>query len=68
MKEKLKNNLLKNINQNVPKIFHFNFDDPNLDKKWAKKDADITDYFNYGFNESIWKLYANKVRSLGLNE
>ena len=26
--------------------------------------ADITDYFNYGFNEDSWKLYCSKQNRL----
>lgn len=26
--------------------------------------ADITDFFNYGFNEEIWKQYCEKQRKL----
>ena len=28
------------------------------DKLWCKLGADITDYFNYGFNERTWKVYS----------
>lgn len=27
-------------------------------------DADITDYFNYGFNEESWKVYCDKQKYL----
>eukprot|EP00485_Elphidium_margaritaceum_P004301 CAMPEP_0202697174 /NCGR_PEP_ID=MMETSP1385-20130828/10498_1 /ASSEMBLY_ACC=CAM_ASM_000861 /TAXON_ID=933848 /ORGANISM="Elphidium margaritaceum" /LENGTH=291 /DNA_ID=CAMNT_0049353553 /DNA_START=54 /DNA_END=929 /DNA_ORIENTATION=- len=27
------------------------------DKPWTDKNADITDWFNYGFNEATWKQY-----------
>lgn len=26
--------------------------------------ADITDYFNYGFNEELWKLFCEKQRRM----
>lgn len=29
------------------------------DKPWNKPGADITDYFNYGFNETTWREYCN---------
>ena len=32
------------------------------DKPWRKPGADITDYFNYGFNELTWKMYCQKQR------
>ena len=34
------------------------------DKPWKKPGADITDYFNYGFNENTWKMYCNKQRAM----
>eukprot|EP00043_Microstomoeca_roanoka_P013266 m.129862 g.129862 ORF g.129862 m.129862 type:complete len:407 (+) comp15710_c0_seq1:224-1444(+) len=30
------------------------------EKPWREPGADISDYFNYGFNEETWKLYAKK--------
>ncbi|WUR02201.1 FIP1-like 1 protein [Vairimorpha necatrix] len=38
----------------------FEFDITKLDEKpWNKPGEDITDYFNYGFNETTWKEYCN---------
>ncbi|KAF9764910.1 Pre-mRNA polyadenylation factor fip1 [Nosema granulosis] len=38
----------------------FEFDLNSLDEKpWNKPGADVTDYFNYGFNETTWKEYCN---------
>jgi hypothetical protein len=34
------------------------------DKPWRKPGADITDYFNFGFNESTWKAYCMKQRQI----
>ncbi|KAG2175474.1 hypothetical protein INT43_001121 [Umbelopsis isabellina] len=34
------------------------------DKPWRKPGADITDYFNYGFNETTWRAYCNKQKLL----
>jgi len=34
------------------------------DKPWRKPGADITDYFNYGFNENTWKRYCNKQKAM----
>ena len=28
------------------------------DKPWQRPDSDLTDYFNYGFTENTWRLYA----------
>ena len=32
------------------------------DKPWRKAGADITDYFNFGFNEQSWKAYCDKQK------
>jgi pre-mRNA 3'-end-processing factor FIP1 len=32
------------------------------DKPWNKPGADITDYFNYGFNETTWREYCSMQR------
>ena len=34
------------------------------DKPWRKPGADITDYFNYGFNESTWLGYTERQRRM----
>ncbi|KAF7869879.1 hypothetical protein EAF04_004663 [Stromatinia cepivora] len=34
------------------------------DKPWRRPGTDISDYFNYGFDEFTWALYANKQESL----
>ncbi|KAJ3206795.1 hypothetical protein HDU82_004299 [Entophlyctis luteolus] len=34
------------------------------DKPWRRPGADITDYFNFGFNEVSWRAYCNKQKSL----
>lgn len=34
------------------------------DKPWRKPGADITDYFNFGFNENTWRLYCTKQKSI----
>jgi pre-mRNA 3'-end-processing factor FIP1 len=34
------------------------------DKPWRRPGTDITDYFNYGFDEFTWALYAAKQDSL----
>ena len=34
------------------------------DKPWRKPGADLTDYFNFGFNENTWKAYCEKQRVL----
>ncbi|TPX49590.1 hypothetical protein SeMB42_g02546 [Synchytrium endobioticum] len=34
------------------------------DKPWRKPGADISDYFNFGFNEQTWRLYVQKQKRL----
>ncbi|XP_034044317.1 pre-mRNA 3'-end-processing factor FIP1 isoform X2 [Thalassophryne amazonica] len=34
------------------------------EKPWRKPGADLSDYFNYGFNEDTWKVYCDKQRRL----
>lgn len=34
------------------------------DKPWRKPGADITDYFNYGFDELTWSAYCSKQDKL----
>lgn len=38
------------------------------DKPWRKPGADITDYFNYGFNEDTWRAYCERQKKMRLNE
>ncbi|EQB61197.1 polyadenylation factor i complex subunit fip1 [Vairimorpha apis BRL 01] len=41
----------------------FEFDISKLDEKpWNKPGEDITDYFNYGFNETTWREYCDMQR------
>jgi pre-mRNA 3'-end-processing factor FIP1 len=34
------------------------------DKPWRKPGADVTDYFNYGFDEFTWTAYCQKQEGL----
>lgn len=38
------------------------------EKPWRKPGADITDYFNYGFNEETWRAYCERQKRVRLNE
>ncbi|XP_013399653.1 pre-mRNA 3'-end-processing factor FIP1 isoform X2 [Lingula anatina] len=38
----------------------------NEEKPWRKPGADVTDYFNYGFNEDTWMQYCEKQRRMRL--
>lgn len=44
----------------VPAV-EFNLDSLE-DKPWRKPGADITDYFNYGFNEDTWRAYCERQK------
>jgi pre-mRNA 3'-end-processing factor FIP1 len=63
------------VDSSAPKTFdieaHGEFDGVDIfdvdidtfeDKPWRKPGADITDYFNFGFNENSWKAYSTKQR------
>lgn len=38
------------------------------DKPWRKPGADITDYFNYGFNEETWRAYCERQKQMRIHE
>jgi len=37
---------------------------PDNDKPWRRPGADVSDFFNYGFDEFTWALYATKQENL----
>lgn len=37
---------------------------PENDKPWRRPGTDVSDYFNYGFDEFTWALYASKQDSI----
>jgi hypothetical protein len=45
-----------------PLIYHV---DPSEfeEKPWRRPGSDLTDWFNYGFNEESWKLWGEKKHS-----
>lgn len=45
-------------------IYDFDLETLAEEKPWNKPGADITDYFNYGFNEETWMKYCQKQRQL----
>jgi len=47
----------------LPEIFTY-FDTPGKEKKWTAPNADLTDYFNYGFTEDTFKAFSHKVKTL----
>lgn len=38
------------------------------EKPWRKPGADITDYFNYGFNEDTWRAYCERQKRFRVQE
>lgn len=34
------------------------------EKPWRQPGSDLTDYFNYGFDEQTWRLYCLRQKSL----
>ncbi|XP_014246474.1 pre-mRNA 3'-end-processing factor FIP1 isoform X2 [Cimex lectularius] len=38
------------------------------EKPWRKPGADITDYFNYGFNEDTWRAYCERQKQMRVHE
>lgn len=45
-------------------IYDYDIDTMCEDKPWRMPGADLTDYFNYGFNEDSWKVYCNKQKGV----
>ncbi|EDW81625.2 uncharacterized protein Dwil_GK10927 [Drosophila willistoni] len=38
------------------------------EKPWRKPGSDITDYFNYGFNEMTWRAYCERQKHMRITE
>lgn len=38
------------------------------EKPWRKPGSDITDYFNYGFNEETWRAYCERQKRMRMHE
>jgi pre-mRNA 3'-end-processing factor FIP1 len=38
------------------------------EKPWRKPGSDITDYFNYGFNEDTWRAYCERQKKMRVHE
>ena len=34
------------------------------EKPWRKPEVDLSDYFNYGFNEDTWRLYCKRQQEI----
>ena len=52
-------------------IFHYELSalpDTEEAKPWTKPGADITDWFNYGFNEKTWEEYREKMLTVYENK
>ena len=46
-------------------VYDIDVDAVDVEKPWRQPGADITDWFNYGFDEYKWLEYATKKRSIG---
>lgn len=55
------------VAQNQKNVFDLDIDTLE-DKPWRKPGVDITDYFNYGFNEDTWRQYCGKQVQLRLEQ
>ncbi|KAH8110680.1 hypothetical protein DFH11DRAFT_760107 [Phellopilus nigrolimitatus] len=58
------------IDPNVPGVFDgrsiFEIDMTNLaEKPWRRPGSDLSDWFNYGFDELSWEAYCYRRRALG---
>lgn len=36
------------------------------EKPWLDRNADLSDYFNYGFNEDTWRIYCERQKQMRL--
>lgn len=48
----------------LPGIFNYNFENGDLRDRWNDKEENLSDYFNYGMNEDIFRLYRKKLRHM----
>ncbi|TIB37962.1 hypothetical protein E3P86_01944 [Wallemia ichthyophaga] len=46
-------------------VYDIDVDAVDVEKPWRQPGADITDWFNYGFDEYKWLEYATRKRSIG---
>lgn len=56
--------LLPKLSHDSPTLLTLLKDLPDNDKPWRKPGTDLSDYFNYGFDEFTWALYAQKQEAL----
>lgn len=47
-----------------PELFRTSFTEPGISKPWHEKKCDLTDYFNYGFNEHTLQIYSHKITKM----
>lgn len=46
-------------------VYDIDVDAVDVEKPWRQPGADITDWFNYGFDEYKWLEYATRKRDIG---
>lgn len=57
----------KSSQQQQKSIFELDIDSMD-EKPWRKPGIDMTDYFNYGFNEDSWRQYCEKQSQMRLEQ
>ncbi|XP_068153683.1 uncharacterized protein [Drosophila tropicalis] len=57
------------IDETINEIPAHEFSIDSLEEKpWRKPGSDITDYFNYGFNEMTWRAYCERQKHMRITE
>jgi hypothetical protein len=48
----------------LPEIYNYDLDDVSKPKPWTENNgANMSEYFNYGFNEFTWKNHVDSVHN-----
>ena len=57
---KVRNEMYESVFK-IPDVYYFPFETPGLDKPWLDNKEKMEEYFNYGFTEESFKVYAKKL-------
>ena len=50
--------------ERLPEIYNYDLDDESKPKPWTENNgANMSEYFNYGFNEFTWKNHVDSVHN-----
>lgn len=52
------------IDLELPRVFKEKAIVRGMAAGWTKSGADLSDYFNYGFNEDVFRIYSRKMRNM----